>query len=279
MTKVAGLFGWPVEHSLSPGMQNAAFAAAELDYTYVPFAVPPARLAEAVQAIRALGLVGANVTIPHKIEVMQYLDEITENARRIGAVNTIVNQNGYLIGHNTDGDGFIHSLREQAVAVVGRQILMLGAGGAARAVAAGLLAAGCSKVIVAARALERAQELTQHFTGMPVEAQLWSDLDESGLLQKTDILINATPLGMSPHTDQMPSINWELLNPTAVICDLVYNPLVTQFLRYASQRGHKVITGEGMLAGQGALAFQLWTGKTAPFSIMLSAVQQHFPIF
>ena len=273
-TKVVGLFGWPVEHSLSPAMHNADFSALEMDYIYLPFAVPPAELAQAVQGIRALGLAGVNITIPHKITVMHYLDEIHASARKIGAVNTIANREGQLIGYNTDGDGFIRSLIEQHTIVRDKQVIILGAGGAARAVIAGLVDAGSMTITVVARTGQKAQELTASFPENAVIGLDWADMAVADRLAKCDMLVNATPLGMTPHVDQMPSLDWNLLNPQAVVCDLVYNPLITKFLSQAQQRGHKIVTGEGMLAGQGALAFMLWTGQQAPYDIMLDTIKK-----
>lgn len=273
-TKVVGLFGWPVEHSLSPAMHNAAFSALEMDYIYLPFAVPPAELAQAVRGIRAMGLAGVNITIPHKITIMHYLDEIHGSAQKVGAVNTIVNCEGQLIGYNTDADGFIRSLIEQNTQVRGKQAIILGAGGAARAIIAGLVDAGSTTITVVARTGQKAQELSAYFPSNVVMGLDWTDRAVADRLAKCDLLINATPLGMTPNVDQMPSLDWNLLNPRAVVCDLVYNPLITKFLSQAQQRGHKIVTGEGMLAGQGALAFMLWAGQQAPYDIMLDTIKR-----
>lgn len=273
-TKVVGLLGWPVEHSMSPAMHNAAFRKTMLNYTYVPFAVQPQDLEQAVAAIRALNLVGANVTIPHKVAVMQYLDEIDEGARKIGAVNTIVNVQGRLIGYNTDGMGFIQSLTEQAVVVTDAKVVLLGAGGAARAVVDALLSAKAAFVTIAARSGVKASDLASHYVKSSVIGMNWHSDAFNQQLADCNIIINATPLGMAPHSEEMPPVTWSALAPQAVVCDLIYNPLTTLFLQQAKERGHQIVTGEGMLAGQGALAFQRWTNVPAPYEVMAENLLQ-----
>ena len=274
-TRVIGLLGWPVEHSMSPAMHNAAFREAKLDYTYVPFPVQPERLAQAVDAIRALNLAGANVTIPHKVAVMQYLDEIDRDALKVGAVNTIVNVQGRLVGYNTDGQGFIRSLEEQGIGVKDAKVVLLGAGGAARAVVDALLSAGAALVTIAARSGDKASTLASHYSGSAVTGMDWQSEALSLRLAECDLLINATPLGMAPDLEKMPPVNWPVLASQALVCDLIYNPLMTRFLQQAKERGHRVVTGEGMLAGQGALAFQIWTKTAAPYDVMAGILLQH----
>lgn len=273
-TRVVGLLGWPVEHSMSPAMHNAAFREAKLDYTYVPFPVQPEHLAQAVDAIRALNLAGANVTIPHKVAVMQYLDEIDREALKIGAVNTIVNVQGKLVGYNTDGQGFIRSLEEQGLSVKAAKVVLLGAGGAARAVVDALLSAKAAFVTIAARSGDKAESLASHYSSAAVTGVDWQSEELSRRLAECDLLINATPLGMAPAIEKMPPVNWPVLASQAVVCDLIYNPLMTCFLQQAKERGHRVVTGEGMLAGQGALAFQIWTKTAAPYDTMAENVLQ-----
>lgn len=273
-TRVVGLLGWPVEHSMSPAMHNAAFRETGLDYTYVPFAVQPQDLEQAVAAIRALNLAGANVTIPHKVAVMQYLDDIDEGARKIGAVNTIVNVQGRLIGYNTDGMGFIRSLTEQNVVVAEAKVVLLGAGGAARAVVDALLSAKAAFVAIAARSGGKASNLASQYVKSPVIGMDWHSDAFNRQLADCNIVINATPLGMAPHSKEMPPITWSALASQAVVCDLIYNPLTTCFLQQAKERGHQIVTGEGMLAGQGALAFQIWTNVPAPYEVMVENLLQ-----
>jgi shikimate dehydrogenase len=265
-TKKVGIIGWPVGHSMSPAMHNAAFAAAGLDYVYVPLAVQPGQLKAAVAGLRALDFVGANVTIPHKVEVMQYLDEIDNTARSVGAVNTIVIKDGKCIGYNTDAQGFVDALGQHGVRALGRQAVLLGAGGAARAVVTGLLDAGIKKISIGVRNPLKAEVFTKDFTGLKVYD--WQDLAFEENLAHADILINCTPLGMAPKLEETPPVEWEKVKKTAAVCDLIYNPPVTRFLDMANQRGHITLNGEGMLIGQGAVAFSLWTGQKPNMTVM-----------
>lgn len=272
-TQKVGLLGWPLSHSLSPAMHNAAFCVTGLDYVYLPLATPPEMLSQAIAGIRALGFVGVNVTIPHKVAVMDYLDEIDNSAKLVGAVNTIVVKEGRLIGYNTDAGGYISSLKSAGVAANGKHAIILGAGGAARAVAAGFISNSAASVTIASRAKSKADNIARL---LPVTTLVrgiaWDSRDFAGALSKADIIVNTTPVGMYPDVTSQPSIPWELLLPSAVISDLVYNPLVTSFMTEAKRRNHTVVGGEGMLVEQGALAFSLWTGYSAPREVMRQAL-------
>ncbi|MBP2635074.1 MAG: aroE [Firmicutes bacterium] len=272
-TKKVGLFGWPLGHSLSPVMHNAAFAVTGLDYVYLPLPVAPEFLAQAVEGIRALGFRGVNVTIPHKIAVMEYLDEIDSSAKLVGAVNTIVVDDGRLIGYNTDAKGYIRSLKEAGVNAAGKSAVILGAGGAARAVVAGFIEAGAASVVVAARDKSKAGNMANLFSASaPVSGVSWDSEEFAAALANAGIVVNATPLGMYPETKKQPPVEWDLLQSSTVISDLVYNPLITSFLAEGTRRGYTVVGGEGMLIEQGALAFELWTGSKAPTKIMRQAL-------
>jgi shikimate dehydrogenase len=270
-TKLVGLIGYPVEHSLSPAMHNSAFAALSLNWCYVPLPVPPERLGEAVAGLRALGLAGVNVTVPHKEAVMSYLDEVTPAAQAIGAVNTIVVRKG-LIGHNTDWQGFLTALSEGGFDPQGKRAVVLGAGGAARAVVHALARAG-AQVTVLNRTLARAQALIQDFSPLfPALPLTLQTLEEQ--TAGAHLLVNATPVGMWPQVDQ--SI-WpeDLPFPGHLtVFDLVYNPRQTKLLRQAEAVGAKVIGGLGMLVHQGAAAFELWTGEKAPVEVMYEATNK-----
>lgn len=273
-TKKVGVMGWPISHTLSPIMHNAAFVAAGLNYVYLPLAVEPENLEQAVKGLSALDFSGMNVTIPHKVSVMQYLDEIEPAARLIGAVNTIVIHDGKLIGSNTDADGFIAALKEQGADPRGMNALLLGAGGAARAVVCGLAANGVTKIVVAAREAKKALEFAAGFQDVAEIAGIGFDEQAySEALKASDIIINCTPLGMKPKIDEAPPIQWQILRPSAIICDLVYTPLETRFMAEAKKRGHPTIGGLGMLIEQGAIAFEKWTGVKAPRDIMSKAAQ------
>ncbi len=268
-TKVVGIFGWPLGHSLSPLLQNAAFTAMGIDGVYLPFPVRPERLEQAVNAIRALNLAGVNVTIPHKVAVMPFLDELDSSAQLVGAVNTIVNIDGHCKGYNTDSEGYIRSLTTQGISISDRSAVVFGAGGAARAVVAGLVAHGCKEIVIGARNEVQAANLAKAFAGTAnLSGVNWLSEPFTKALGNCNLLINSTPLGMSSYADHALPIDWAKVNREAVVSDLVYNPLLTDFLRTAKQRGHVVISGAGMLLEQGMLAFTLWTGKAAPKAAM-----------
>jgi shikimate dehydrogenase len=273
-TKLVGLVGWPVEHSLSPAMHNAAFTELGLNWCYVPMPVTPERLREAVRGLVALGFAGANVTAPHKEAIMAYLDEVAPGARAIGAVNTIVVRERRTIGHNTDWRGFLAALREGGFAPEGRRALVLGAGGAARAVVYALAHAG-SEVAILNRTPERAEALVEalspSFPFVPLVAFPLTARTLSEQAADAHLLVNATPLGTWPEVDQSP---WpeDLAFPSHLtVFDLVYNPSQTKLLQRAAAAGARTIGGLGMLVHQGAMAFRLWTGLEPPVETMYKA--------
>lgn len=276
-TKRIGILGWPLEHSLSPEMHNEAFKALQLDSVYIPLPVPPEKLAQAVAGLKAMGFTGVNVTIPHKAAIIPYLDEIDGSAQAVGAVNTVVIRDGKAIGYNTDAQGFVQSLLAKDVTIAGKTAVVMGAGGAAQAVVSGLLTHGIASIAIGARKREKAQALTKHF---PETANLaacdWQEPAFTRRLRECSLLINCTPVGMTPQEEEELPVTWSALNPEAVVCDVIYNPPLTSFLSKAQKRGHKIINGAGMLIEQGALAFELWTGKAAPRNRMWSAVREHF---
>ena len=273
-TKTVGILGYPVGHSLSPLMHNAAFAALELDYIYVPLPVAPDQLGQAVAGLKAMGFVGANVTIPHKVTIIPYLDELDRSAELVGAVNTIVIRKGRCIGYNTDSQGFIQSLTTKNIRITGRKVVIMGAGGAARAVVCGLLEQGIDQIIIGTRSNLKAQEFVKLFPGgRNIQGCDWQEELFTEAITQCDILINCTPIGMSSsHEVELP-ISWQNVQSNAIICDLIYNPPLTNFLTEAQNHGHIVINGAGMLVEQGALAFELWTGQIAPRSIMLKNLE------
>ena len=264
---LVGIFGDPVEHSFSPAMHNAAFDALGLDWCYVPFHVTPERLGEAVAGIRALKLRGVNVTVPHKEAVMEYLDRVDEQAGRIGAVNTIVNEDGMLIGYNTDGAGFVRSLEEAGRSVEDRRVAVIGAGGAARAVCFSLLEAGVSSLIVLNRTREKALRLCEELNAVRSAAAACGEPEN---LEGVDLLVNTTPLGL--HRDDPMPMDASLLKADVAVCDLIYNPAETPFLEAARLKGASTLNGLGMLIGQGAISFRLWTGREAPVDVMTTVL-------
>ncbi|SEB40388.1 shikimate dehydrogenase [Paenibacillus sp. GP183] len=272
-TTLYGVFGDPVRHSRSPLMMNRAFQEMGINAAYAAFHVKPDELGNAVAGIRALGFRGVNVTIPHKVEVMRHLDAIDEGARRIGAVNTIVNENGKLTGFNTDGIGYVRSLQEETgIELEGMRVLLLGAGGAARGVAFSLAKAGVRRIVIANRTIDRAIELATaigEFTD--TEGTGLDDLADK--MGSVDIIVNTTSAGMHPHVAELP-MNSELIESEHIVSDLIYNPRITRFLKEAEARGAKIHGGLGMFIYQGAYALEYWTGNAAPAAAMRHIVEQ-----
>jgi len=274
-TKVCVLLGDPVEHTMSPAMHNAAFAALGLDYIYIPFRVGAGELAAAVAGLKALNVRGFNVTIPHKVAVMPLLDRLDPMAEKIGAVNTVVNDEGVLTGCNTDAAGFLRALREQGIEPAGRNVVILGAGGASRAVSYILAENGARLTIVNREVeLDWAKELARR-----LYADFHREVNVLGLasgelpaaLREADILVNATSVGMNPLSEASPVLA-ALLTPRLVVYDVVYSPVMTRLLRDAESIGARTISGIDMLVWQGALAFEKWTGQQPPFDLMREKV-------
>ena len=265
-TRLAGVIGWPVEHSLSPVIHNAAFAALGMDWVYVPLAVPPPRLAEAIRGLRALGFAGANVTMPHKTEAAELVDTCADDARVLRAVNTIVVGADEVSGHNTDALGFERFLREDAgFDASGRSALLFGAGGAARACALALGRGGLADLAVAVREPSRADDLRSVVEGTNTAVRV-VDLDEASEVRDADLIVNATPLGVHAEALPLPPMGSGVL-----AVDLLYRPSATPFQAAARQAGAPAFGGLGLLLRQAALAFELWTGRSAPLTVMSAA--------
>lgn len=281
-TRVCGIIGDPIGHSMSPAIHNAAFEKMEIDYLYVPFRVKKEGLSKAIAGMRALNIRGLSVTIPHKVAVIPFLDELDPLAERIGAVNTIVNDDGVLRGYNTDATGFLQTLLERGVEPEKKNIVILGAGGASRAISFILAERGAHLVILNRLleldwAEELASRISQIFT-KEVEALELNEENLAKVLEKADIVVNATSVGMSPNIDETP-IPAKLLKPGLIVFDIVYNPIKTRLLREAEATGAKTIGGLDMLVWQGALAFEKWTGLKAPVKLMkeeaIKGLQEH----
>ena len=265
------LLGYPLSHSLSPAMHNAALGAVGLDdWRYEAMPVEPERLAEAVAAIRGGDYAGANITVPYKTAVIPLLDGLTPVAEMIGAVNTLVKKNGQLIGHNTDAAGLLADLRSHGCSIANRPILILGAGGAARAAVAACASAG-ARIRLVARRPEQAQLLITNYPSLEIFD--WSPLFFLQASEDCALILNTTPLGMTPDTDTSPWLDGAPFPPGAFVYDLVYNPAETLLVRQARAAGLRAATGLGMLVEQGALAFELWTGRAASRDVMRKAAE------
>ena len=263
-TKITGLFGYPVEHTLSPAMHNAAFTELGLDYCYVPFLVHPDYLEYAVKAIKSLNLIGVNVTVPHKEKVMPFLDEINEEASFIGAVNTIVNSGGRLIGYNTDGRGFIQSLSEGGISIEDKNILIIGAGGASKAISY-YLSQKAKTLYLYDIDKYKAEKLVQDLNNIFNNVYIIENISS---IDRFHIIINATPLGLKKE-DPLP-FDTTLLRTEQTVCDVIYKK--TRLLEEASKKGCVTLDGMGMLLWQGVFAFELWTGKKPRVEVMRNAL-------
>jgi shikimate dehydrogenase len=265
-TKITGIIGWPIEHTLSPAMHNAAYESLSLDYCYVPFPVSPDALKDAINAIKALNIRGINVTVPHKENVMAYLDEIDTEAACIGAVNTLVNAEGKLIGYNTDGKGFMQSLAENAINTEDKDILIIGAGGAAHAVGYSLVKKAKSLSLFG-RTKERVEKLVHDLNTIKNSVLSCNDLSAVG---RYHMIINATPLGLRKE-DPLP-FDTSSLKPGQIVYDLIYKK--TRLLEQASKKGCVTVSGLGMLLWQGVFTFELWTGRMPDVDVMRNALLQ-----
>ncbi|MCK9151739.1 shikimate dehydrogenase [Methanobacterium alcaliphilum] len=271
-TKLLGLIGDPVEHSLSSPMHNAAFDFLDMDYVYVPFHVKKEYLGEAIVGAQALNIKGMNVTIPHKREIMNHLTKIDKAAELIGAVNTIKFDSDEIIGYNTDGIGAVRAL-EDIAPVKEKKVVILGAGGAARAVAFQLILSKVDKISILNRSLEKAESLKKDIDG-----KITSNIIAGGLnllekeISNADILIDTTPVGMYPHHNDSPIVSFDMMHSDLLVNDLVYNPLDTVLLKEAKKAEAKTVSGIKMLIYQGVESFKIWTGQEPPVEIMEKAV-------
>ena len=276
--ELTGVFGDPVEGNPTGVMEEAAYEAAGLNFRYITMKVTPEDFPDAMKAVRALHMKVINLTMPHKIAVIPYLDELSEAASIIGAVNTVVvREDGSLFGENTDGKGFIEALLRYGEHPQGKNIVILGAGGAARAIAVECALAGAAKITVVNRSGAKACELAgliHEKTSVPADALDWTPGME--IPSGTDILINATSIGLGDDRANKPDICYETVSPSMTVSDVVFNPSDTLFLKEAAARGAKTISGLGMLACQGARNFTLWTCTEAPLDVMIGKLKEEF---
>ncbi len=267
-TKLTGIIGRPIKQSFSPKIHNGAFQYLNLNYIYIPFDVVQQDLSKTVEAMKVLKFRGFNVTMPHKREVMNYLDEVSENAKIIGAVNTVVNQNGKLVGHNTDGKGYVQSLEDEGIYVKEKTFVIAGAGGAARSVAVQLALDGAKKITILNRTIDKAHDIAQligmSIPNVHIEINCLENKTLAKAVEEADVLINTTSLGMYSMEEESIIGEEKVLPSNLVVSDLIYNPAKTKLLQQAESRGCKTINGLGMLIGQAAIAFELWTEVAMP---------------
>ncbi len=266
-TRLLGLIGNPVEHSISPQLHNSLCRKLGIDMVYVPFHVHPENLGEVIQAFKTLNIEGFNVTIPHKIKIIELLDSVSEEAEVIGAVNTVKITEGKLQGFNTDGQGFIRAVRSTGIDIQNARIVILGAGGAARAAAVELAKHGAERIVILNRSAAKASELAELINSRVRNVALYGAMDREDILRYSgdcDILINATPLGMHPHIHDSPVRDSDAFRNKPLVCDLIYNPRKTEFLQYAEENSCEILNGLGMLMHQGILAFEIWNQINVP---------------
>jgi shikimate dehydrogenase len=271
-TQVCGVIGDPIEHTLSPTIHNAAFNHLGLDFVFLAFRVKTADLENALRGIRGLGIHGLNVTMPHKNAVTAYLDELDEAVKFLGSTNTILNKEGKLSGFNTDGVGALNAIRENGIELAEKKLLLLGAGGAAKAIAF-TLAKEVGELVVLNRAGGKSKELAERLTRTLGKKVVGSALTLDAIadnLQDSDVLINATSVGMNPAANQS-IVPPHLLRSDLTVMDIVYDPVETKLAKNAKAAGAKVISGVEMLIYQGAASFEIWTGHSAPIEVMRKA--------
>lgn len=275
--ELVGVFGDPVDGNPTCVIEEAAFAAANLNWRYLTCRVRPGDLGDAIAGMRAMNMRGINLTMPHKIDVIPYLDSMSEAAELIGAVNTVAVRDGKLFGDNTDGRGFVQSLRDEEIPLKGRTITILGAGGAAKAIGVECALAGVKKINIVNRNAERGKALAETInarTNAKAEYFPWNGTAQ--IPDGTEILINATCVGLFPNVDEVPDVNFDQITPDMLVCDVVFNPVLPLFLKRAREKGAKIITGIGMLVNQGALNYKIWTGLDADRKIMMDALVKEF---
>ncbi len=268
MTKTFAVIGDPIDHSLSPNIHNAAFRELGLDCTYIAYRIPKGELAAGVESLKSIKVSGFNVTIPHKVEMLKYLDWMDDNCTRIGATNTVSNENGKLKGYNTDMDGFLDPIKKRNIAIKNSNVLLLGAGGAARAIVVAFAKEKASKITIANRTKENAINLANlaQKLGIAVETKSFQEIDASSQYK---FIVNATSLGLKNETTPIPK---ECINKDTVVYDIVYMPMNTDLIVQAKKNNSTIIYGYEMLLGQAARSFQIWHGVDAPYDAMKKAL-------
>ncbi len=275
--ELVGVFGYPIDENPTVVIQEAAFKELGLPYRYLTIEVRPDDLENAMAGLRAMNMKGINLTMPHKVLVLKYLDVVEEDAALMGAVNTVYMKDGRLYGENTDGKGFMQALRDGGVALEGKKAVLLGAGGAARAIAIELAMAGVKQIEIVNRSKERGEELVNLLndkTSARAVFTLWDEVYR--VSENTSLLINATSIGLYPHISQKPNIDYATINKDMVVCDVIPNHPNTLFLQEAQKAGARTFDGLTMLVNQGALGFKMWTGMDAPVKVMEDALKKEF---
>lgn len=265
MTKTFAVIGDPIDHSLSPSIHNAAFKALGLDCTYIAYRVPRGELQAGVESLKQIKISGFNVTIPHKIEMMKFLDDASSECKTIGATNTVTNENGKLVGYNTDMDGFLEPIKKKNIGISGQNVLLLGAGGAARAIIAGFAKEKATKTIIANRTMQRAQDLAKFASNLGVDSEPILLEDVNKHTAKCKFIVNATSIGLKGEPSPILANS---INPEHIVYDIIYMPMDTDLITQAKKNSATVVYGYEMLLGQACLAFEIWHKIKAPYDAM-----------
>ncbi|MEX0861212.1 shikimate dehydrogenase [Nitrosopumilus sp.] len=269
MSKSFAVIGDPIDHSLSPNIHSAAFREMNLDSSYIAYRIPKGELEEGIEGLKKIKIDGFNITIPHKIEMMKYLDKIDESCSLIGAVNTVTNTNGILKGYNTDMDGFLEPFKKKKLNIANTKVLLLGAGGAARAIVAGFAKEKASSITIANRTLENAKNLSEFAKKIRLNANAIKIEEVKDTAKNFDIIVNATSVGLK---DESSPISLEGINEKTIVYDIVYIPINTDFIKKAKEKNAIIIYGYEMLLGQAVRAFEIWHDMEAPYSAMKKAL-------
>ncbi|NIM26302.1 MAG: shikimate dehydrogenase [Nitrososphaeria archaeon] len=268
MSKTFAVIGDPIDHSLSPNIHSAAFRELNLDCSYIAYRIPKGELKDGIEGLKKIKIDGFNVTIPHKVEMMKYLDKMDESCSLIGAVNTVTNDHGVLKGYNTDMDGFLDPFNKKKLRINEKKILLLGAGGAARAIVAAFAKKNAKQITIANRTLEKANNLAQFSKTIGLDAN-GIDISNVDKLEGYDIIVNATSIGLKNESSP---ISLDSIKPNTIVYDIVYMPMNTDFLKTAKEKGATIIYGYEMLLGQAVRAFEIWHGVEAPYNAMKKAL-------
>ncbi len=269
MGKSFAVIGDPIDHTLSPNIHSAAFRELNLDCSYIAFRIPKGELEEGLEGLKKIKIDGFNITIPHKIEMMKYLDKIDESCSLIGAVNTVANKDGSLKGYNTDMDGFLEPFKKKKLNIADTKVLLLGAGGAARAIVAGFAKEKANSITIANRTMENANNLSEFSKKIGLDANAIKIEDANYSAKDYDIIVNATPIGLK---NEPSPISLEGINEKTIVYDIVYMPMNTDFIKKAKEKGSIVIFGYEMLLGQATRAFEIWHDIEAPYNAMKKAL-------
>lgn len=269
MTKTYAVIGDPIDHSLSPNIHNAVFRELDMDCTYIAYRIQKGELEEGVESLKKINIAGFNVTIPHKVEMMKYLDKVDEDCSLIGAVNTVKLTDGLLKGYNTDMDGFLEPIKKRDLTIKDSKVLLLGAGGASRAIVAAFAKEKAQEITIANRTIQKANELVQFANKIGINAKAIT-LEQGGEeVTKNNFIINATSIGLK---NEPSPISLDKISKESIVYDIVYMPINTDFIKKSKEKGATIIYGYEMLLGQARRAFEIWHEKQAPYEVMKKSI-------